>query len=120
MLKVLYTIVDTLILLICLPFYAIAVPALLLWEWVLQRRSVRLGMETTHWPGFDLREDSIVVDVSRVDEGLVGIRRRRWGVYGGGPMPPYPDTVEYISLRSFWVPSPLLSRVRTRQSNYAD
>jgi hypothetical protein len=43
------------------------------------------------------------VDVSRLCDGLVGIKRRRWGLlrHAGAPRP-YSDVVEYISRRDFW------------------
>jgi hypothetical protein len=39
------------------------------------------------------------MDLSRVSENLVGVRRRQYGVYRRvGPPPDYPTEVEYISL----------------------
>ena len=110
----LYKLVDTIIVVLCLPFYLIAIPVLFLYQWLLQRRGVRLGLEVTHWPAKGIREDCLVVDVSRVGEGIVGIRRRRWGVFGsGGSPPPYPDAVEYIRINRYWVPQPLFFRGST-------
>lgn len=51
------------------------------------------------WPAKDLREDVLVVDVSRLTEDQVGVRRRRNGVFGRvGPPPAYPDEVEFVEL----------------------
>jgi len=101
---------ETLIVVLCLPFYAVAVPAFVTFEWLIQKRRVRPGLEITHWPAKGVREDYLVVDVSRTTEGVVGIRRRRWGVRGAASPPPYPQEVEFISVKRFWVPRPLWSR----------
>lgn len=107
-----YRIMDTVILVLCLPFYAVVIP----WAWVhdrlRQRRRVRLGQEVTHWPLRDVREDYVVVDVSRQDEGLVGICRRRWNLLGrrGQSAPPYREQVEYIRRERFWVTRPFRFR----------
>jgi hypothetical protein len=106
-----YKVIDTLILILCLPFYAIFVPLLALYQWRRQRRPVHVGLELTDWPSPDNRVDTCVVDASRVSEGLVGVRRRRWNVLHTGPLaPPYPDAVEYITLKELWVPDPILKR----------
>jgi len=108
----LLNVIDMLLVTICLPFYAVALPAVMLLEWLRQKRKVRLGLEVTHWPAKDVREDYLVVDVSRCDEGLVGIRRRRWGVLGNKHPPPYREATEYIEVSRFWVPHPLRLRAR--------
>jgi hypothetical protein len=67
---------------VCVPVYVVFVPVVTGWQW-LQRRLVRVGGEITHWPMRDVRQDYVVVDVSRgKSEGRVGVRVRRWGVLG--------------------------------------
>ncbi len=101
-----YRVIDTAILIVCLPFYAVVTPLILAEEWFRQRRRVRVGFEVTYWPAHDVREDFIVVDVSRASEGFVGIRRRRWGLLGSDGPPPYAAAVEFIPVARFWVPEP--------------
>lgn len=97
-------IVDTMILIICLPFYAVVIPAIALHGAIIIRRRIRLGHEVSHWPALDIREDLRVVDVSRVANGQVGVQRRVWNVMRfEGPPPPYPETVEYCTIREFWL-----------------
>jgi len=67
----------------------------------LKRRRLRVGREVVRWPAKDLREDLLITDLSRLSEGLVGVRRRRYGVYRRqGPPPPYPEEVEFVDLSS--------------------
>ena len=67
----------------------------------LKKRTLRVGREVVRWPAKDLREDFLIADLSRLGEGLVGVRRRRYGVYRRvGQPPPYPDQIEYIGLSS--------------------
>ena len=99
-----YKIADAVILVICLPFYALAIPLVLAHDWLMRRRGVRLGQGVTHFPARDVREDYIVVDVSRLQEGLVGIRRRTWYLRGGREAPPFSEDIEYIRRDEFWVP----------------
>lgn len=106
----LYRVVDAVVVIVCLPFYAVGTPLILLDEWFRQRRKVRVGLEVTHWPLKDVREDFLVVDVSRVAEGLVGVRRRRWGLLGRASAPPYDSAVEFIPVPRFWVPEPFRFR----------
>ena len=101
-----YLVVDSAVLIVCLPFYAVTLPLMWVEEWLRQRRKVRVGLEVTHWPYHDLREDYVVVDVSRLDERLVGIRRRIWDMLGGKSAPPYTDAVDFIPIARFWVPNP--------------
>ena len=106
-----YNVVDTLVFVLCLPFYAIFVPILLIEQWLRQKRRVRLGLEVTHWPARDVREDYLVVDVSRMDEGLVGIRRRLFSpLWKRGSPPPYDEEIVYIRRERFWVPEPFSMR----------
>ena len=105
--RIIYRVFDTAIVILCLPFYAVVTPIMLAEQWARQRHRVRIGLEVTHWPARDLREDYVVVDTSRVSEGLVGIRRRKWGVLGTTEFPPYGQTVEFIAVARFWVPDPI-------------
>jgi hypothetical protein len=98
--------VDRLVVILCLPFYLIAMPVLYLHQKIQMRRKVRVGLEVTHWPMRDLREDYLVVDTSRIHEQLVGIRRRQWDPRSPSA-PSFPDDVEYIPIPRFWVPHPL-------------
>ena len=124
MCRVLYKIVDTVILILCLPFYAVAVPVLALYEVIVPRvRRVRVGLEVCHWPAPDVREDLLVVDVSWLNKGLVGVRRRVWNVLyaRGAAPPPYPEAVEYCTVSDFWLgPARLLKRRSSRLVRRAD
>jgi hypothetical protein len=102
--RVLYKLADTLIFIICLPFYAVAVPLILLYEFTVPRvRAVRLGQELRRWRRPDVREELRVVDLSRLDEGLVGVQRRVWNVLYGESAPAYPAEVEYCTVGEFWL-----------------
>ncbi len=108
--SILYRIIDTGIFILCLPFYAVAIPLIALHDRaVIRFRKVRMGMEITHWPACDQREDLRVVDISRLGEGLVGVQRREWNVLHHHrrslPEPPFYDVVEYCSIRRFWLGS---------------
>jgi hypothetical protein len=108
-----YKLVDAIILIICLPLYAVLVPVRLLFEFIVPRvRKVRLGKVVVHWPRPDVREELRVVDVSRLGEGLVGVQRRAWDVrYGKAPA--FPEAVEYCTVSEFWFGSLRLLRQRT-------
>ncbi len=75
-----YKIIDTAVFIICIPFYAIAIPLILLSNAMKLRRKVYIGLEVTHWRTPDHREDLRVVDLSRLEEGLVGVHSRSWNV----------------------------------------
>lgn len=105
-----YRVSDMIIVVLCIPFYVVVIPLIRLHEWWSRRRSVRLGLEITHWPAHDRREDYLVADVSRVREGLVGIRRRTFNVRDVAERPPYPAEIEYIPVPRFWVPTPFRIR----------
>jgi hypothetical protein len=101
--RLLYKIVDSVILLLCLPFYAVAVPLIALHQFIVLRVCwVRPGQDVTHWPKPDVREDLRVVDVSRIGEGLVGVQRRTWNVLYDRTPPPYSQAVQYCTLAEFW------------------
>ncbi len=64
-----------------------------------RKRFIREGKVIVTWPAKDLREDRLVVDLSKLDENLVGIRRRQYGVFHRmEPLPEYQDEVEFIPL----------------------
>ena len=113
--KSLYLAFDLVVFAVCVPFYVVAVPLICLLEWIAQQRPVRLGLEISHCPGRDWREDYLVVDVSRVKEGLVGVRQRSFCTMnrGGHGAPPYSETIDFIRIERFWVPSPMWSSFRT-------
>jgi hypothetical protein len=57
------------------------------------------GKVVVRWPLKDVREDILIVDLSRLQEHLVGVRRRRYGVYRRSEPPPgYPAEVEFVDL----------------------
>jgi hypothetical protein len=101
-----YRIVDTVILVLCLPVYLVISPVVALQQWLAERRKVYIGLEVSHRPGHHIREDYLVVDVSRLSEGLVGIRRRQCAAYCKSP-PAYSEEVEFIPVARFWVPNPV-------------
>jgi hypothetical protein len=114
-------IIEAFVVILCLPFYAVMAPLIILIEWVSQKRTIGVGREVTHWPAKDLREDYIAVDVSRAAEGLVGIRRRRYGVlHREGPPPSYGESVVYIPIPRFWVPDTFLSYFRKKPGRAGD
>jgi hypothetical protein len=58
-----------------------------------------IGKEFSTFPGPDMRKDTIVVDLSRIDEDLVGVHRRTMCLFGRtGPDRDFDDEVLYISL----------------------
>lgn len=67
----------------------------------LKKRRLRVGKEFVRWPMMDVRDDRLVVDLSRLEENLVGIWRRRYNVLQRGKKlpPPYPDEIEYVHVR---------------------
>lgn len=78
-------------------------------SWLRRRAIHRLheGDEVILWPACDLREDHMVVDLSRLaDEDLIGIKCRLWGALpvarGQEQTPDYPDEVKYIKALDLW------------------
>ena len=101
--RALYKIVDTTILILCLPLYAVVVPVWLLIEFtVLRVRKVRLSKVIQRWQRPDVREELRVVDFSRLDEGLAGVQRRVWNVLYRKTPPAFPEAVDYCTVRVFW------------------
>lgn len=70
---------------------------MLMW---LKRCVMRPGREIVHWPARDLREDLLIVDVSRLSANFVGVKRRVYGVYRRvSPPPEYPREIKWLG---FW------------------
>ncbi len=66
---------------------------------VAQKRLLYNGKTLVRWPAKDVREAVMVVYLSRLDEDLIGVKRRQYGVYRSKVSPPeYPVEVEFISL----------------------
>jgi hypothetical protein len=105
----LFSLLEGIIVTLCLPFYLIAIPIAKIIEYFRKRKPINLGMEVVHWPLRDVREDLKVVDVSRLREGFVGVWKRRYNVLRHKAIPPYEEQVHYITITQFWVPL----RVRT-------
>ena len=59
---------------------------------------MRTGRTFVHWPARDVREDILIVDTSRFDQNLVGVRRRTYNTLGlyrkKLPPPDYPNEIE--------------------------
>ena len=99
----LYGILDTIIVVLCLPFYAVALPLALLRELIVPRiRRIQVGNELRRWRRPDVREELRVVDVSQLDQGFVGIQRRTWDVRYAEAPPAFPEAVEYCTVSEFW------------------
>ncbi len=63
----------------------------------LKKRRLYPGKVLVRWPRKDLREDVEVVDLSRLDENLVGVRRRQYSLYR--PLDPPPaGGVEFVEV----------------------
>jgi hypothetical protein len=101
--RLLYKIVDTVILVLCLPFYAVVVPLFAIHQAIaIRTREVRPGQQIRRWSRPDVQEELRVVDVSRLDDGLVGVQRRSWNVLYGETEPAFPESVEFCTLCEFW------------------
>lgn len=82
-----YRVVDTLILIICLPFYAAALAVMLvgrlfsrrLRNWW-RRRTLREGRVVSRFIARDVRRDILVVSAAKIDEGLITGRVRTTNV----------------------------------------
>ena len=60
---------------------------------------IKEGKVITKWPAKDLREDILVVDISRLKENIVGVKRRKYCVYKRTePVPDYSDEIENINI----------------------
>jgi hypothetical protein len=69
----------------------------------LKRRLLREGRIIVRWPSLDVREDVLVVDLSRLSQNLVGVKRRVYGVYRRKcPPPDFPSEIEWMSFRRVW------------------
>ena len=109
--RLVYKIVDTVILILCLPFYAVFVPLIAAHQAIAVRtREVRLGRQIRRWSKPDIQEELRVVYTSRLADGLVGVQRRTWNVLYGESEPPFPDSVEFCTTGAFWFGSSQLFR----------
>lgn len=100
--RVLYNIIDIIVVILCLPFYAVVVPLRVLYEMITVRvGKIRLGAEAFHWIDRERRQDLLVVDISRIDDGVVGVRRRMY--FRGSVPPPFDDAIEYCTISEFWL-----------------
>ncbi len=106
-----YKIVDTAILILCLPFYAVFVPLIAAYQAIaIRSREVRLGQRIRRWSEPDVEEELRVVDISRLADGLVGVQRRTWNVLYGETEPAFSESVEFCSIGEFWFGSSRLFR----------
>jgi hypothetical protein len=65
----------------------------------LKKLALTLGKEFNRIRGPDRRDDLLVVDLSRIEEDLVGVRRRVWYLLGHkGPFPEFGLEIEYVNL----------------------
>jgi hypothetical protein len=61
--------------------------------------ALSVGKEFNRIRGPDRRDDLLIVDLSHIEEDLVGVRRRVWFLLGyEGPTPEFDSKIEYISL----------------------
>ena len=71
-------------------------------DW-LRKKMIRKGKVIVCWPAKDLREDRMVVDVSKLDQNIVGFRCRRYGVYRRSEPPPeYDNKIVFVPLKKLW------------------
>ncbi len=70
------------------------------------KRHPQTNQEIVLWPFVELREEHLVVDLSRLHhEGLVGIKCRWRALMGGSYLPlDYPDQVRYVSESGCYTP----------------
>lgn len=71
--------------------------------WLLknQIRHLAIGKEINSWSAYDVRKDYLIADLSRLNEELVGVRTREYGVlHRTKPPPEFSDEIEYISVWS--------------------
>jgi len=65
----------------------------------LKKRKLYVGCVIVHWIAKDVRKDFLVVALSRLNEDLVGVKVRSYGVYHRvEPIPPYSEQIEYVAL----------------------
>jgi hypothetical protein len=99
--RILYNLFDVIIIILCLPFYAVVVPIRVLYEMIIVRVSkIRPGAEISHWINRERRQELLVVDISRIDDGVVGVRRRVY--WRNSKPPPFDDAIEYCTISEFW------------------
>ncbi len=65
----------------------------------LRCRRLRVGSVCVRRETRDIRAEFLVADLSRLSEGLIGVRGRRYSITReGSSPPPFPDRVEYIEV----------------------
>ena len=65
------------------------------------RWRLREGKVFSFWPAKDLRRDFQVADVTRLDEGVVGVRVRTFGTLGASVSAPPFGAIQFVPLREF-------------------
>ncbi len=65
----------------------------------MKKRGLREGKVIVRWPAMDLREDVCIVDLSRIAQDEVGVKRRRYCVLHRTTPPPEYGDLEYVTLR---------------------
>jgi hypothetical protein len=67
------------------------------------RRRLREGLVITGWLAPDYRQDVLIVDLARLGEDVVGVKRRRYGVcLRAEPPPDFPEKTEYLKVDDLW------------------
>lgn len=77
-------------------------PIVLLYRFITIRRKIYVGLEVQHSIALDIVRELRVVDVSRLDDGFVGIQSRERISHTSDNAPPHSDDVEYWSTKEFW------------------
>lgn len=102
-----YRVVDTLVLIICLPLYALILPVMLAGKLVprrlrnwWRRRTLREGRVVSQYIACDVRRDILVVSAAGIDEGFITARVRTTNVlYLSKGLVPQPEFEEARELR---------------------
>ncbi len=77
---------------------------LMKWEktrlWLyLKKRSLREGKVIVRWPAKDIKEEVMIVDLSKLNDNLVGVKRRRYNMMNHPMDPPSFGELEFLGLR---------------------
>ncbi|MFI4883214.1 MAG: hypothetical protein ACIAQU_11580 [Phycisphaerales bacterium JB064] len=108
-----YWTIEILVLVLAVPVMIALYPLFLLSEQLKIRKRIYEGLEVTHWPARDAREDYKVADTSRLEEGLVGVHTRSFGCLYNIEIPAFSDQIEFITIKQFWLgPQDLLINSR--------
>lgn len=99
----LYTVVDTLVVILCLPFYAVLFPCVAVYQFAaVKRRLIHVGTTATHLSGLEIKKELRVVDVSRLSQGVVGYQKRDVFLRDREIVRPFSDEIEYCTRGEFW------------------